>query len=146
MRGNSVRLSLPESGLNDCRCLSCVGVLNPGCRKAFPRSSSFLGFVRFVICFPPPPHLPWWLHPQHTCQHLQLSHQLLVTAVSSMIRLLQMQDAEAAINHEEVALAVLVGLVAASSGHQDLLILQSPDHVGAARAAAGQTDVVILRD
>lgn len=63
-----------------------------------------------------------------------------------MIRLLQMQDAEAAINHEEVAPAVLVGLVAAPSGHQDLLILQSPDHVWAAGAAARQTDVVILRD
>lgn len=68
-------------------------------------------------------------HPQHTCQHLQLSHQLLVTAVSSMIRLLQMLDAEVAINHEAVAPAVLVGLVAAPSGHQDLLILPSPDHV-----------------
>lgn len=46
-----------------------------------------------------------------------------------MIRLLQMLDAEVAINHEAVAPAVLVGLVAAPSGHQDLLILPSPDHV-----------------
>lgn len=98
----------------------------PGCRKAFPCSSSF---PAFIICFPPPTHPPWWLHPQHTCQHLQLSHQLLVTAVSSMIRLLQMLDAEVAINHEAVAPAVLVGLVAAPSDHQDLLILPSPDHV-----------------
>lgn len=127
-----------------CSHSACPGFPSlPGCLKAFPCSSSFPGFV---ICFPPPPHPPWWLHPQHTCQHLQLSHQPLVTAVSSMIRLLQMQDAESGINHEEVALAVLVGLVAAASGHQDLLILQSPDHAGAARAAARQTDLVILRD
>ncbi len=75
------------------------------------------------------------LAPLSTCQHLQLSHQLLVAVILSAVRVVQLLEAEAAVGQQQVALGVLVGLVAALSGHHHLPVPMSPDHIRAVRGA-----------
>lgn len=83
---------------------------------------------------------------QPTCHHLQLGHQLLVTAEGPPVRVVEPQQAEPPVRQQVVALGVLVGLVAALPGHQNLPVTVSPDYIRAVGAPALQTDVVVLRD
>lgn len=86
------------------------------------------------------------LHLRSTCEHLQLGHQLLVAVILSAVRVVELQQAEAAVRQQKVPMGVLVGLVSSLSGHRDPPVLMSPDHIGLVRAAAPQADVMILRD
>lgn len=81
-----------------------------------------------------------------TCDHLQLGHRQLVAAIQALIRVVQLQNAEASIRQQDVMSPVFVGVIAALPGHQDLSVPMGPDHLRRVRAVTPQTYMVILRD
>lgn len=80
-----------------------------------------------------------------THEHVQLGYQLVVTAVLSVVRVVELKEAEVTAA-ENIVLVVLIGLVVSLSGHQDPPVPKSPDHIRTIRGLTRQADMVILRD